>query len=63
MPAYQIAMFTVSLLGPLIGTIVAQNSNTTIALILAAALHFGGAALFIFFKIGRTHKPISPVTS
>ena len=62
MPAYQIAMFTVSLLGPLIGTIVAQNSNTTIALMLAAGLHFCGAALFIFFKIGRAHKQISPVT-
>jgi MFS-type transporter involved in bile tolerance (Atg22 family) len=63
MPAYQIAMFTVSLLGPLIGTIVAQNSNTTIALMLAAGLHFCGAALFIFFKIGRTHNPDNPVTS
>ncbi|NBU63199.1 MAG: MFS transporter [Chloroflexia bacterium] len=54
MPAYQLAMFSVSLLAPLIGTLVAQYSNTTIALILAAGLHFCGAALFIFCKIGRT---------
>lgn len=63
MPAYQLAMFTVSLLAPLIGTIIAQSTNTTIALIVSAALHFVGAALFIFLKIGRTHNTAHPVTT
>jgi hypothetical protein len=28
---------------------------------LAAGLHFCGAALFIFFKIGRTHHTDNPI--
>ena len=54
MPAYQMVMFTVSLLAPLLATGMARSIGTTIALIVAAGLHFLGALLFIVLKIGRT---------
>jgi hypothetical protein len=54
MPAYQLVMFGVNLIAPIAGTWIARATDSTTALIVAAALHFLGAALFIFFKIGVT---------
>jgi hypothetical protein len=54
MPAYQMVMFTVSLLSPLLATALARTTGTTVALIVAAGLHFVGALLFVVLKIGRT---------
>jgi hypothetical protein len=61
MPAYQMVMFTVSLLSPLLATAMARSIGTTIALIVAAAFHFIGAMLFIALKIGRSPAP-TPIT-
>ncbi len=57
MPAYQMVMFTVSLLSPLLATGLARSVGTTVALIVAAAFHFIGALLFIMLKIGRNPTP------
>lgn len=59
MPAYQMVMFTVSLLSPLLATVLARSIGTTVALIVAASLHFIGALLFMLLKIGRTSS-VSP---
>lgn len=52
MPAYQLVMFFVNLIAPIVGTWLARTTDSTTALIVAAALHFFGAILFIVFKIG-----------
>jgi hypothetical protein len=52
MPAYQLVMFGVNLIAPIAGTWLARSTDSTTALIVAAALHFLGAILFILFKIG-----------
>ncbi len=59
MPAYQLVMFGVNLIAPIIGTWLARTTDSTTALIVAAALHFVGALLFIIFKIGVKKDPIS----
>lgn len=63
MPAYQLVMFGVNLLAPIIGTWIARSTDTTIALIVAATLHFVGAALFIILKIGIKPEPIQNVSN
>lgn len=52
MPAYQLVMFFVNLVAPILGTWVARATDTTTALIIAAVFHFVGAILFIIFRIG-----------
>jgi hypothetical protein len=60
MPAYQMVMFIVSLLAPIIGTAIARSAGSTVALIVAAALHAVGALLFIGFKIGHRSPATTP---
>jgi dipeptide/tripeptide permease len=60
MPAYQMVMFIVSLLAPIIGTAIARSAGSTVALIVAAALHAVGALLFIGFKIGHRFPATTP---
>ena len=52
MPSERMVMFAVRLIGPILGTTLARETSTTVALIVAAALHFIGAALFIYYRIG-----------
>ncbi|MFM2032538.1 MAG: hypothetical protein RLZZ297_1303 [Chloroflexota bacterium] len=52
MPSERMVMFGVRLVGPLAGTAIARWTDTTTALIVAAALHFIGAGLFIHYRIG-----------
>ena len=56
MPAYQLVMFFVNLIAPIMGTWVARSTDTTTALIMAAIFHFVGAILFIIFRIGITKQ-------
>lgn len=59
MPAYQLVMFGVNLIAPIAGTWLARATDSTTALIVAAGLHFLGAALFILFKIGVKQTSIN----
>ncbi len=52
MPSERMVMFAVRLIGPIIGTLLARETSTTLALVVAAALHFIGAGLFIYYRIG-----------
>jgi len=52
MPSERMVMFAVRLVGPIIGTILARSTSTSFALVVAAALHFIGAGLFIYYRIG-----------
>jgi MFS family permease len=61
MPAYQLVMFGVNLIAPIAGTWLARSTDSTTALIVAAALHFLGAALFILFKIGVKQANPTPI--
>lgn len=58
MPAYQMVMFIVTLIAPIIGTAIARSAGSTVALVVAAGLHFCGALLFIGYKIG--HRSPTP---
>jgi hypothetical protein len=52
MPSERMVMFAVRLIGPIVGTLLARETSTTIALVVAAALHFIGAGLFIYYRVG-----------
>jgi hypothetical protein len=54
-------MFGVNLIAPIAGTWLARSTDSTTALIVAAALHFLGAVLFILFKIGVKQANPTPI--
>ena len=58
MPAYQLVMFMVTLIAPIVATAIARSAGTTVALIIAAGLHFLGAILFITLRVGI--RPSTP---